>query len=43
MVTNEEDTLEDKQRDEGPNLMAPDVVMKNWTTVDFPSCVHISK
>ena len=43
MVTNEEDTNEDELEDEGPNFVTPGVVMKNWTTVDVPSCVHISK
>lgn len=43
MVTNEEDTCEDRPGDEGPSFVTPGVVMKNWTTVDVPSCIHISK
>lgn len=43
MVTSEEDTFEDKREDESPSFVRPGVVLKNWTTVDVPSCVQISK
>lgn len=43
MVAVEEDTFEGKTEDEGPRFVTPGVVMKNWTAVDIPHCVHISK
>ena len=43
MIAVEEDTCEDKIEDEGPSFVTPGVVMKNWTAVDVPHCVHISK
>lgn len=35
--------LEDKPECEGPSFVTPGVVVKNWTSVDIPNCIHISK
>lgn len=29
--------------DDLPNFVTPGVVVKNWTTVNIPSCIHVSK
>lgn len=44
MMSSEVDAmLGDKPEDEGLSFVTPGVVVKNWTTVNIPSCTHISK
>lgn len=44
MMSSEEDAIvEDKPEDEGLSFVTPGIIVKNWTTVNIPSCVHIPK